>query len=450
MNAITEKTKDILAREDEYLSYTTRAPYYPLVVKKAQGCMVEDIEGNQFLDLLASAAVMNTGHNHPRVLKAIMDQAQDFIHYTPAYMYHKPHTDLAQRLTEITPGNFPKRVAFATTGSESCEGAVKAAKVYTGRNKIVSFLHSYHGTTMGALSVSGYTPQMRMGLGNLVPGTVFIPYPDCYRCLFGQKEESCDLECMKYFKELMETVAAPSQIAAVIYEVIQGDAGVIVPPLKYMEELYRICQANRILMIADEVQTGFGRTGKLFASEHFPFQPDITVLGKAIASGMPLSAVVARKEILESWSTPMHFFNMAGNAVACAASLATIQVIEEEGLVENSRIQGEYLMEGFRRLQMKFECIGDVRGRGLLIGVDIVKNRRTKERDVSKTAKICWRCWEKGLILAFFNSAVLRIAPPLTINRGEVEQALRIIEEAMEDVELGKVPDSAVRGIKGL
>jgi 4-aminobutyrate aminotransferase len=449
ITSVTDKTYKILEKENKYMSYTTRVPYYPLVVDKAKGSIVTDIEGNEFIDFLSSAAVINTGHNHPKVIKAINDQVKKFVHYTPAYMYHEPHTNLAEKLIEITPGNFKKRVAFGLSGSSSVDGAIKAARCYTGRTKIISFLRSYHGTTYGALSVSGYGVEMRRKMNPLVPDVEFIPYPDCYRCINNQKFPGCDLTCFRYFENLLETVLPKEEIAAVIFEPIQGDAGIITPPQKYYEKLVSLCRKNNILLIADEVQTGFGRTGKMFACEHFGLEPDIIVMGKAIASGMPLSAIVARSEIFESWNAPVHFFNTAGNVISCSAAIATIDVIKEDELISNANVQGNYIIDRFKPLMDKFDCIGDVRGKGLLIGVDIVKDRDTKERDINKTAKICWRCWEKGLILAFFSGSVLRIAPPLTLSSQEAERAMDIIEEAISDVEEGLIPDEVLEQIKG-
>lgn len=446
---VTEKTNSIIERENEHMSYTTRVPYYPLVVDKARGSIVTDIEGNEFIDFLSSAAVVNTGHNHPKVVSAIKDQVDKFVHYTPAYMYHQPHIELAEKLIEITPGNFEKRVAYGLSGSASVDGAIKAAKAYTKRNRIVSFLRSYHGTTVGALSVSGYGVGMRAKMGTLLPDVDFIPYPDCYRCKFKQEYPSCNLSCFTYFEDMLETVIPAEEVAAIILEPIQGDAGVLFPPQEYYDKLVEVCKKHGILIIVDEVQTGFGRAGKMFASEIYNLEPDILVLGKAIASGMPLSALVARKEIFESWSAPAHFFNTAGNAISTAASLATIKVIEEENIIENANKQGQYIMDRFNSLKERFDCIGDVRGAGLLIGVDIVKDRETKERDSDKTAKICWRCWEKGLILAFFSSNVLRVAPPLILSDEEAERAMDIIEEAITEVENGEVPDEVLEQIKG-
>jgi len=446
---VTDKTYSIIDRENKIMSYTTRVPYYPLIVERAKGAKVVDIEGNEFIDFLSSAAVINVGHNHPKVVKAVNDQVNKFIHYTPAYMYHKPHIELAEKLAEITPGNFEKRVAYGLSGSSSVDGPIKAARCFTKRKKIISFLRSYHGTTFGALSVSGYGTEMRRGMEPMVPEVEFIPYPDCYRCLNNKKRTDCNLACLKYFENMLETVVPPEEVAAIIFEPMQGDAGIIVPPQEYYDKLIGICKRYGILVIADEVQTGFGRTGKMFACEHFGIEPDIIVMGKAIASGMPLSAIVARKEIFESWGAPVHFFNTAGNAVSCSASIATIDVINDEKLLDNANTQGDYIISRFRALMEKYNCIGDVRGTGMFIGVDIVKDRNTKERDVNKTAKICWRCWEKGLILAFFSGSVLRVEPPLCLSREEAEKAMDIIEKAIAEVEEGLVPDEVLEQIKG-
>ena len=439
---VTEKTTGITDRELEIMSYTTRCPYFPLVVDHAKGIYVTDIEGNEFIDMMASAAVMNTGHNHDKIVKAVHEQVDKFIHYTPAYMYHEPHTRLAERLIEITPGDFEKRVAFGLSGSASVDGALKAAKAYTGRSHIISFFRSYHGTTYGALSVSGYGCEMKRKVGALMGDVHFVPYPDSYR--------GCTTEgCIERLHEILETVAPPEEVAAIIYEPIQGDAGILVPEDRFFRELSEIAKANGILLIADEVQTGFGRTGKMFGSEWFSIQPDIMVLGKAIASGMPLSAIVGRKEIMEAWSAPVHFFNTAGNVISCAAGLATIEVIEEEHLLDNCRKVGAYIKDRFIDMMDHHEMIGDVRGEGLLIGVDIVMDRETKERGKDLTAKLCWRAWEKGMILAFFSGNVLRIEPPITMTMAEAERSLDLIEEAMVDVEQGLVPDSVLDQIKG-
>lgn len=439
---ITAKTTKIIDKENELMSYTTRCPYFPLVVDSANGIHVTDIEGNRFIDMMASAAVMNTGHNHEKIVDAIHRQVDKFIHYTPAYMYHEPHTFLAEKLVELVPGDFEKRVSFGLSGSSSVDGALKAVKAYTKRNHIISFFRSYHGTTYGALSVSGYGAEMKRRVGILMPDVHFIPYPDSYR---GCTED----QCIERLEELFDTIVPPEDVAAIIYEPIQGDAGILIPENKFYKRLQKIAKENGILMIADEVQTGFARTGKMFASEWFDVVPDMMVVGKAIASGMPLSAIIGRKEIMEAWSTPVHFFNTAGNVLSCTAALATIDVVQQEKLVENSYRIGEYMRQRFMNMMSTHDMIGDVRGRGMFIGVDIVKDRGSKERDKETTAKLCWRAWEKGMILAFFSGNVLRIEPPLIMTKEEAEKSLDIIEEAMCDVENGRVPDSVLDEIKG-
>lgn len=445
---ITEKTQNIVAQENELMSYTTRVPYFPLVVTSAKGVIIKDLEGNEFIDFLASAAVINTGHNHPRIVSAIKRQAERLIHYTPAYMYHEPHVKLAERIVQVTPGNYEKRVAFGLSGSSSVDGAIKAARCFTKRSRIISFLRSYHGTTVGSISVSGISLDMRRALGPLMPDVHFIPYPDAYRGQYNFGKDAVT-GYIDYFEELLNTVIPPEEVAAVIYEPIQGDSGVLIPQNDFYVQLEKICRKHGILLIADEVQTGFGRTGKMFATEYFSIEPDIVVFGKAVASGMPLSGIVARKEIFEAWGTPAHFFNTAGNPISCVAALETIKIIEEENLIENANVVGDYLKSAFEKLMEKYTCIGDVRGVGLLIGVDIVKDRETKRRDTDKTAKICWRCWEKGLILAFFSGSVLRVAPPLTLTIKEAKQAIGIIDDAIADVEEGLVSDEVLKEIKG-
>lgn len=448
-NFISSKTNQIIKEELEFLSNTTRVPYYPLVVDYARGSKVIDVDGKEYIDFLSSAAVVNTGHNHPKVVESIQNQINRFIHYTPAYMYHEPHLELAKKLIEITPGDFPKKVAFGLSGSSSVDGAIKAAKAYTGKNKIISCLRSYHGTTIGALSVSGYSPKMHSKVGTLMNDVYFIPFPDSYR---GFQGSNCNNEdyCLYQLENLFETIIPSDDVAAIIIEIIQGDAGILIPSKYYINNLQELCNKFGILLIVDEIQTGFGRTGKLFACEHYDLEPDILVLGKAIASGLPLSAIVARKEIMESWETPLHFFNTAGNPLSCSAALATIEIINNSNFLDEVNIKGQLIVDEFLKMKKEFDFIGDIRGKGLLIGVDIVTDKETKTRDTLTTAKICWRCWEKGLILAFFSNSVLRIAPPLTITEKEVYEALEIIKSAMKDVQDGIVLEENLFAMKGL
>jgi len=445
---LTESLK-IIKQDEEVISPASRVPYYPFVMKRGKGAIVEDIDGNRYIDFLSSAAALNTGHAHPRVVRAIKEQVNNFTNYTTAYMYNKNQVELAQELVQITPGNRTKKVSFGLSGSDANDGAIKLARIFTKRQKIIAFLRSYHGSTYGAISLSAISLNMRRNIGPFLPEIYHVPYPDCYRCPFKLVPSNCNLSCLDYIKTVLDTLIPAEEIAAVIIEPIQGDAGIIVPPKNYLSNLKNLCGDNGILFIAEEVQTGFGRTGKWFAVEHWGIEPDVILLGKAIASGMPLSAIVAKKEIMDSWKAPAHLFTMGGNAVSCAAALATISVIKEEKLVEKSKEIGDYIKARFNELKKEHELIGDVRGKGLLIGVDLVSDRETKQRAEKEAAKICWRCWEKGLILTFFSKSVLRIAPPLVITKKEVDIALDIIEESIKDVEEGKISDQVLKKISG-
>jgi 4-aminobutyrate aminotransferase len=445
---LTEALK-VISKDAEVMSPASRVPYFPLVIRRGKGATIEDIDGNCYIDFLSSAAVLSTGHAPPRVVAAIKKQADDFIHYTPAYMYHKNMVELAQELCQITPGNNPKKVSFGLSGSDANDGAIKLARRFTKRQKIIAFLRSYHGTTYGAMSLSAISLNMRRNLGPFLPEIYHVPFADCYRCPFKLEPSSCNLACIDYLKMLFDTTIPAEEVAAIIVEPIQGDAGIVVPPDEYLPALKKICEEHGILFIAEEVQTGFGRTGKWFAIDHWNIEPDVIIMGKAIASGMPLSALVARKEIMDSWNAPAHLFTMEGNPVCCAAALATIETIREEDLVEKSREMGDYIKGRFNELKKEHELIGDVRGRGLLIGVDLVTERESKQRAEKAAAKICWRCWEKGLILTFFSKSVLRVAPPLVITRTEAEHALDIIEDSFKELEAGKIPDEVLDNIRG-
>ena len=444
------RSRDIVAKDQTLISSAYRVRYFPLVVQEGTGATVTDVNGKVYIDLLASAAVNNTGHAHPRVVEAIVRQAKAFIHYTPAYMYHEHLVRLAEQLVSLTPGEFPKRVRFGLSGSDANDGVIKCARAYTGRQKVVSFFRSYHGTTYGALSLSAITPNMRRKMGPMIPEIYHIPFPDCYRCSFGESHPSCEGICWdRVISTYFETIIPPEEVAAIVVEPIQGDAGIIVPPPFFLPRLREFCTDNEILFVSEEVQTGFGRTGKWFAIEHWDVIPDIVVMGKAIASGMPLSALVARADILEVLEPPAEVVTCAGNPVACEAALATIEVIREERLVDRSAKLGQYAKDKLLEMKERHRLIGDVRGKGLSIGVDLVKDRQTKERAVKEALKVCWRCYEKGVLLVSFSGSVLRIQPPLVISEDELDCALDIIDESLTEVEAGRVPDAVLEGMVG-
>ncbi len=448
MNEIV-KGLEIIKKDDDLISLGSRLAFHPLAIKEARGAILIDYDGNEIIDFLSAACVANIGHSHPKVIDAIIDQTKKFIHYNPAYAVFEQMGNLAEELIRITPGNFPKRVAFSLSGGDANDNAIKVARSYTKRTKVISYHRAYHGTTYGALSLSAVSLAMRKNLGPFLPDVYHIPYPDCYRCNSAPTDSGCNMACMEQLKELFNTVVPKEEVAAIFLEPFQGDSGVIEPPAQYIEELVKVCKDNGILLVVDEVQSGFGRTGKWFASEHYGLEPDMVVLGKSIASGMPLAALVARKEILESWAAPAGSFSTAGNPVCCAASLATINVIEEEGLIKKTEELGLYAVKRFEEMKGKHALIGDVRGKGLMLGVDLVKDHKTKKRANEETAKISYRCWEKGLFITFFSGNVLRIAPPLMISREQIDKALDIMEEALGDVEAGRVPDEILKKVKG-
>ncbi|GAA0719031.1 aminotransferase class III-fold pyridoxal phosphate-dependent enzyme [Clostridium malenominatum] len=445
----TNKCMDVVEKDTAIISKASRAPYFPLVIKNGRGSIIEDMDGNKYIDMFSSSAVLNTCHSHPKIVEAIKKQVDNYIHFSTDYMYAEPQVRLGEMLTKITPGDFKKKVCFGLSGSDGNDGAIKLARSYTGRSKIISFIGAYHGSTYGAISLSAISLNMRRKIGPLLPEIYHMPYADCYRCAFGKSKESCSLECLEYIKMAFRNYIPPEEVAGIIIEPMAGDIGFAVPPKKYMEELYCLCKNNGILFIVDEVQQGFGRTGKWFSIEHFSIIPDVIIMGKSIASGLPLSAIIAREEIIDALEMPAHLFTVQGNSTCAQAAIATIEVIENEHLIENSMVMGEYIKERFKRIKKRHELIGDIRGEGLSIGVELVKDRITKEKDTEAAIKICYRCWEKGVILIFLAENILRVQPPLVITKEEASTALDIIEETIEEYVEGKISDEALNVVKG-
>lgn len=410
---------------------------------------MEDMDGNEYIDMFSSSAVLNTGHSHPKIVQAIKEQVDDYIHFSTDYMYAGPQVELAEMLIDITPGDFNKKVCFGLSGSDAIDGAIKLARSYTGRPKIVSFTGSYHGSTYGAISVSAISLNMKRKIGPLLPEVFHLPYPNCFRCEFAGQVDTCDRECMKFIKNAFNTYIPAEEVAAIILEPIAGDLGFVEPPKDFMTELYEFCKDNNILFIVDEIQQGFGRTGKWFSIEHFGIEPDILVMGKSIASGLPLSAIVAREEIVDSLLMPAHLFTVQGNSTCSKAAIATIEVIKEEKLIENANDIGDYIRSRFENMKDEYQLIGDVRGRGLSIGVELLKDRFTKEKDREAAIKICYRCWQKGVVLIFLAENILRVQPPLVINKDEVKRAMDIIEETIAEYANGEISDEALEVVQG-
>src|SRR4051794_23202837 len=352
---------------------------YPVVAESGEGAIVQDVDGNRFLDFNAGIAVVATGHCHPRVVQAIQQQAARLIHMSGTDFYYEEMVALAEKLAQLAPGDVARRVSFGNSGAEAMEGAIKLARWSTGRDKIIAFLGSFHGRTMGALSLTARKAVQRAGFGPMLPGVTHAPYPYCYRCPYGKEPESCAVECVQHIENtLLKTISPAEETAAIVVEPIQGEGGYIVPPKKFFDELARVAKENGILLVFDEVQSGMGRTGKMWAAEHFDALPDIFSVAKGIASGLPLGATVARHDLM-TWPPGAHASTFGGNPVACAAALTTIALLEES-LIENAARMGEHVMRRLREWPSRFPVVGDVRGLGLMIGVELVRDQATKEK----------------------------------------------------------------------
>ena len=449
MKIENSKSQEIVRRDRKVIAPGSRAHYLPLAIKRGRGATFEDLDGNHYIDFFSSAAVLNTGHSHPKVVEAVRAQLSEYLHFSTDYMYAEPQIKLAEELIRITPVNYEKKVLFGHSGSDAVDGAIKLARAHTKRPIIISFIGAYHGSTYGAISVSAISLNMKRSIGPLLPDTRYMPYPDCYRCQLGLESTYCQLDCMAYLETALKTYIPPDEVAAIIMEPIAGDIGFIEPPQAYMEALQALCRKHGILLIVDEIQQGMGRTGKWFAFEHFGIEPDIIVLGKALGSGLPISAVVARAEYFDALIEPAHLFTLQGNSVCSSAAIATIATIEEEDLIAKAAEMGEYFIARFNEMKLKYPVIGDVRGRGLSIGVELVKDELTKERDPVAAPKIVYECWQKGVVMIYLNTNILRIQPPLVITKAEADKALDIMDQAFDAYTKGLLPDDALSEMRG-
>ena len=406
---------------------------YPLVAEKAEGLWIHDPDGNTFLDFTAGIAVCATGHCHPRVVNAIKEQANKLLHMSGTDFYYTPQIDLAEKLAHLAPGDGRNKVYFGNSGAEAVEAAFKLARWYTKRELNIAFFGAFHGRTMGALSLTASKTIQKKHYNPLIPGITHIPYAYCYRCPYNMSYPECGIECVRWVEDtLFRTTVPPEEVAAIFVEPIQGEGGYIVPPPEFHRELQKIAKKYEILYVADEVQSGMGRTGKMFAMERFGVVPDIMALAKGIASGMPLGAMVARSDIMV-WEAGSHASTFGGNPVSCSAALATIELLEAE-LMENAKIRGEYLMTGIRELQNSIECIGDVRGKGLMVGVELVKDRHTKERATVWRNEVIQKAFQKGLLLLGCGENTIRFSPALTVTSEEIDACLSIFEESLREV----------------
>lgn len=442
-----ENSKSHIQKEMKYFAQTGRIKYCDIVFVNGKGAKLYDKDGNEYVDLLASASAINVGHCHEKVVKAVKDQCEKLIHYTPAYFSHPLVYSLQKKLVQLTPGNFPKKVLFGNSGSDANDGMIKYARAYTKRPYIVTFTDAYHGSTYGSLTESAVSLNMRKMMGPFVGGIYQLPFPDMYRRLKGESDEDLTERYLDNFRLAFRTYLPADEVAAVLVEPIQGDGGIRTVPKAFFQKLYALCKENGILFMVDEINQGLGRSGKMWSIEHFGIEPDLLATAKSLASGMPLSAIIGRAEIMDSLPAPAHLFTTSGNPVCCAASLATLDVILEEDLVEKSRSEGEYVKKRFKEMQEKYECIGDVRVFGLNAGIELVTDRKTKTKNSDCANKIIYYLFDHGVVMITLGGNTLRFQPPLVIKKEELDFALSTIDDAFKAYEEGKLTTPADRHI---
>jgi len=413
--------------------YVPKAIYnvIPTFTKRAEGAVIEDCDGNIFIDLGAGISVVNIGYSNPEVVEAVKKQAEKFFHTAFNVMKYESYVNLAKKLAEISPGDYEKKTIFVNSGAEAIENAVKVARGYTKKTDIISFEGAFHGRTLLTSSLNGRVNPFGMGFGPFAPGIHKIPFASCYRCVYGLKKENCNFRCAERLNEILSTLTNPENVAAVILEPIQGTGGFIVPPDEFIYRIKKICEKNNILLIADEVQSGFCRSGKMFASEYWNVTPDIIATAKSIAGGLPLGAVIAKAEIMNSIQISGLGGTFGGNPLSCVAAEKVIEIMERDNYAEKSNAIGKIIISRFEKMREKYSVVGDIRGRGSMIGLELVKDRETKEPATNEVKQIMKEAYENGVILLSSgpNKNIIRISPPLVITEEQLDSGLEVIEK---------------------
>jgi 4-aminobutyrate aminotransferase len=433
--------KAILERDREVMSpaYTRE---YPFVISHGKGAEVWDVDGKRYLDMTTGIAVTGTGHCHPKVVEAIKNQVDKFLHMAGTDFYYEPQVKLAERLSAIAPFDEPAKVFLCNSGTEAVEGSLKLARYYTKRPQYIGFFKSFHGRSMGSLAATSSKPVQRRGYFPTMPGFTHVPYPDTYRPILNMDGYSDYGERIVDYIEntLFQTTVPADEVAAILVEPLQGEGGYVVPTSGFFPALRRLCDKYGILLISDEVQAGVGRTGKWWAIEHFGVEPDIVASAKGIASGMPLGAVIARKSIMDVWPLGSHGTTFGGNPVSCAAANATLELFGDDegkgGLIENAAEIGRYMLNRMQAMAPKHPTIGHVRGLGMMIGVELVKDVETREPAKEIRDAVLWRAFEKGLLIFGCGASTARWIPPLILDKATADEAMDIFEEALTEIEV--------------
>jgi 4-aminobutyrate aminotransferase len=427
------KAREIIKR-DEKLTSPSLTRTAPLVGVKAEGVWVEDIDGNVYLDFGSGIAVANVGHSHKKVVAAIKRQVETCDHINSCDYFTVPQVEYAERLLAKLPGNFAKRVFFGNSGAEAVECAIKIAKWHSKKPYLIGFIGGFHGRTMGALSLTTTNASARRFFFPMMPGAMHVPYAYCYRCLYKQSYPDCGMWCIGYIEDVvLKKLISPDEVAGLIVEPIQGAGGYIVPPKEFLPGLRRICDANSIIMIADEVQTGFGRTGKMISCEHWNVIPDIILMSKAMAGGLPMSACISKADLMD-WEPSAHENTLGGNPIVVAAALAVLDILAEERLIENAEKVGGYMLKRFKEIMDECKLVGDVRGKGMMVGIELVKDRETKEYATKERDDLILRTFKRGLLILGAGPSSIRLAPPLITTTDQAEIGIQIFEEELKAV----------------
>jgi 4-aminobutyrate aminotransferase len=450
---LSVRVLNVVERDKRVFPRGMSLKYYPLVVKSARGYLLSDIEGREYIDFVSGAVVYPLGHLHEEIVAAIRNQVEKYIAYPIVYFYAVEPIELAEKLIDITPGSFEKKVFFGFSGSDAVEVAILMSRVARRAKHLISFCDSFHGSLYFTFSASGVFSEEIRRSALASNDIIFIPYPNPYRNPYGIDGYEKPVELSNIILSRLEKIFASKgpEIATVLFEPIQGDGGIVVPPEYFVKELKRLCSEHNILLIDDEVKTGVGRTGRWWGIEHYNVTPDLLVAGKGLGSGMPISAVVGRADVMDLYPEVGFGYTLSGHALSATVALATIRLVERENLIERARVLGDYLLKRLGELKDHYEVVGDVRGRGLLVGVEIVRDKVSRVPNKPLALKIIWRAWEKELVLLTVgkHGNVIRIAPPLNIPREVVDRALEVLEESIRDAINGRVPDDVLAYMKG-